>query len=185
VSSDLWLGAITTLSGAVLGGAISFVLSRQQMKDARAQRAEEAVRERHRRSVDRRLDAYADFYTRAYSFRNSIRAGQQSVPRLNIDEIGALSRSANAASSLVFLLVESPETYDACRAVVMAMSRTQDVIDDLGLDLPDKPWPELNEKMVIVLREFQAAVREELEVGGVERSWILARDRPLPGTNTR
>jgi hypothetical protein len=166
VSSDLWLGAVTTLSGAVLGGAISFVLSRQQIKEARAQRAEDAMRERRRRSLDRRIDAYADFYTRARSFRNALRTGQEPVPRLNSNEIDALARSAHGASSLVFLLVESRRTTDACRDAVVAMSNAQTVINDHGSQPLDKPWPELNERMAVVLREFQDAAREELEVGG-------------------
>jgi HAMP domain-containing protein len=175
VSSDLWLGAITTLSGAVLGGAISFVLSRQQIKEARVQRAQDASRERHRRSLDRRIDAYADFYTRARSFRNALRPGQQVVPRLTADEIGALARSAHGASSLVFLLVESPRTRDACREVVLAMSDAQGVIDDHDSPPPDKPWPALNERMAIMLREFQAAARAELEVDGSADETSAAR----------
>jgi len=39
VNSDLWFGAVTTLAGAGLGGAISLALNRQQLKGARAQRA--------------------------------------------------------------------------------------------------------------------------------------------------
>ena len=56
VSSGLWVGAVTTLAGAVLGCAISFLLSRQQIIEARAQRKEEAERDRNRRSVERRFD---------------------------------------------------------------------------------------------------------------------------------
>jgi hypothetical protein len=74
VSSDVWIGAVTTLAGAVLGGAISFLLSRQQMREARRQRQEEDARERRRRSADRRFEAYADFLTRTRSFRNAVEA---------------------------------------------------------------------------------------------------------------
>ena len=101
VSSELWLGAPATLTGAALGGAISFVVSRQQINEARLQRVEEAERDRYRRSLDRRIDAYADFYTRARSFRNSIRPhGHHPVPRATVEEMGALARSAHAASSV-------------------------------------------------------------------------------------
>lgn len=164
MSSELWLGAATTLSGTVLGGAISFVLSRQQMKDARLQRGEQDGRERHRRSMDRRFDAYADFYTKARTFRNALRHGRQPSPQLPTAEISALARPAHEASALVFLVVQSRETSRACRDLVVAMSEIQGVIDD-DSDPVGKPWPELNDRMAAVLREFQAAAREELEVG--------------------
>jgi hypothetical protein len=48
--------------------------------------------------------------------------------------------------------------------LVVTISEIQGVIDD-DSDPVDKPWPELNERMAAVLREFQAAAREELEVG--------------------
>jgi len=41
MASDVWVGAVATLVGAALGGAISFVLSRQQIKAARSQREAE------------------------------------------------------------------------------------------------------------------------------------------------
>ena len=65
---------MTTLAGALLGGAMSFVLSRQQAREARLQRQEEDARERLRRSADRRFQAYADFLTGARSFRNAVEA---------------------------------------------------------------------------------------------------------------
>lgn len=119
------MGAATTLSGTVLGGAISFVLSRQQMKDARLQRGEQDARDRRRRSMDRRFDAYADFYTKARTFRNALRPGQQPVPHLPTAEISALARPAHQASALVFLVVQSRAISKACRDVVVAMSEIQ------------------------------------------------------------
>jgi hypothetical protein len=38
----------------------------------------------------------------------------------------------------------------------------------------------MNDRMAIALREFQAAARGELEVRGIESSWILSRIRPAP-----
>jgi hypothetical protein len=70
----VWAGAVTTLVGVLLGGAISFVLSRQQIMDARLQRQEADTREALRRSADRRFQAYADFLTRSRSFRNAVEA---------------------------------------------------------------------------------------------------------------
>jgi hypothetical protein len=41
-------------------------------------------------------------------------------------------------------------------------------------------WRQVNDEMSLSLRQFEAAVREELGVGSVGRSWILAHERP-PG----
>src|SRR5579859_8058542 len=57
VSTDLWLGTVTTLLGAALGGSISFIVSRQQIKSAWIQRQADAAEERNRRSEDRRFTA--------------------------------------------------------------------------------------------------------------------------------
>jgi hypothetical protein len=175
MNSDLWFGAVTTLAGAVLGGAISFLLSRQQLKDARAQRAEEALREKDRRSVDRRFDAYANFHTQARAYRSAIRPyREQSGPGIIIREIDLLAHSADAASSLVFLVQESRTTRKACAAVVRTIGHTLAVIHELDSNLDDVPWLELNDDMARVMREWEAAAREELGVGGGDSSPALA-----------
>ena len=74
VSNDVWVGAITALIGTGVGGAISFILSPQQLKDARLQRQDEATQERQRRSEDRRFQAYSEYLTRARSHRNGVQA---------------------------------------------------------------------------------------------------------------
>src|SRR5690348_7611063 len=73
MGAQLWIGAAVTLLGVALGGVISLVLNRQQMRDARVQREEEEKRQQHRASLDRRFQAYADFMTRARSYRNVVR----------------------------------------------------------------------------------------------------------------
>jgi hypothetical protein len=73
VNADQWFGARRPWLARHLGGAISYPLSRQQIREARAERLEGERRDRARRSVDRRLDAYADFVTNARRFRNAIR----------------------------------------------------------------------------------------------------------------
>jgi hypothetical protein len=180
----LWVGAVVTLAGAALGGAISFVLSRQQIKDARAQRAEQYLHERQRHSADRRFDAYSDFLTKARSFRDAIRGyDKEPDPAFGPKEIDAIARSAHSASALVFLVVESTETYDVCRAVVSGMKYIQRFLPDFGSrpGVPeDDPWPELNDRMARLLREFQVAAREELEIGGVDPSVIMDQNRPQP-----
>jgi hypothetical protein len=165
VSGDLWIGAAATLGGAALGGAISFVVSRQQLRDAREQRAEDAAREDRRRNADRRFAAYAEFNARVRQFRNALRPyGYQPVPRLSMDEISALARAAHDASSAVFLIAGNPRTVEACRKLVAAMSRAQGVIDDTGSAPSDKPWPELNETIASAVRSFEEAARDELEI---------------------
>jgi hypothetical protein len=165
VSSDLWVGAITTLSGATLGGAISLAISRQQLKAAHAQRTEEAEQDKHRRSIERRFSAYADFLDKARSFRNALRPyGYQPVPLLPPKDISALARSAHAASPLAFLVVESRRTRDALGKLVKAMSDIQGVLDDERSDPADKPWPDLNGRIKSALDKFEDAARQELEV---------------------
>lgn len=164
MSSDLWVGAIATLSGAAIGGAISLVISRQQLKAADAQRAKDAERERHSRSIERRLSAYADFLDKARSCRNALRPyGNQPVPLLAPRDISALARSANGASPYAFLVVESRRTRAALGELVRTMNGIQRVLDD-DLDPADKPWPELNERIKSALDEFEDAARQELEV---------------------
>lgn len=160
----MWIGAVATLSGTLLGGAISFVLNGQQMKDARAQRAEQALLDRHQRSLDRRFSAYSDFYTQVRLFRNALRTGDRPAPSLPIDAISALARAAHNSSSLVFLTVEDPGTRAACADLVRTMSGIQGVLDDSTTTVEAKPWPELNELMAAAARRFETAARDELEV---------------------
>lgn len=170
------MGAVTGLAGTALGGAISFVLSRQQIRDARQQRAEEFRRQRQRQSSDRRFEAYADFLTHALSFRNAIRGYREKRDPVFADAVNAIARSAHDASSLVFLVVESTRTYDALRNVVSTMSRIQGFLPDFGSPSTYDQWLELNNDMSHVLREFQAAARDELEIGELDRPH--APDRP-------
>jgi hypothetical protein len=172
VSSDVWIGAVTTLAGAVLGGAISFLLNCQQMREARRQRHEQDARERRRLSADRRFEAYADFLTRARSFRNAAESFYLQ-PRRNpsLQEIDSLLQSANDASALVFLVVEDHATYEACRHVLRALSRAQAVIHRIEAPGSADPWGELNVMLGRATREFQNAARNELDVAGPAEPW--------------
>lgn len=156
----------------MLGGAISFLLNRQQMGEARRQRQEEDARERRRRSTDRRFEAYADFLTRARSFRNAAESFYlQPRPNPSLKEIGSLLQSANDASALVFLVVEDHATYEACRHVLRALSRAQAVIHRIEAPGSADPWDELNVMLGRATREFQNAARNELEVVGPAEPW--------------
>jgi hypothetical protein len=180
VSSDVWIGAATTLAGAILGGAISFLLSSQQVREARRQRQDDDTRERRRLSIDRRFTAYADFLTRARSFRNAAEAYYLQPGRgPSLAEVDSQLQSTNDASALVFLVVEGEQTYKGCRDVLRALQRARKVIHgtepdadaDTDTDTDAGPWPELNLLLGRATREFQNSVRNELEVSGPIAAW--------------
>jgi len=179
VSNDIWVGALTTLIGAAIGGGISFALSRQQLKDARLQRMEQEVREERRRSADRRFHAYSDFLTRARSYRNAVQAYYlHPNNKPSIEEIDALDHAANDASSDVFLLVESEDTLEGCIAVLEALSRVQAIIQPTESSTADDPWTEINAILGRSTREFQNSARKELGVVGPLRPWIMRDEEP-------
>jgi hypothetical protein len=177
VSSDLVIGAISGLAGAVVGGAISLAVSWQQIRDARDQRKEGAVWEERRRSVDRRLAAYAEFYSRARSFRNSIRFGTRPADRDAARRADALARRAHDASAMVFLVVEADGTAEACRDVVRTMSQIQGSLRDASPESHDwcrrrlknsavvDNWPALNAQIRAATHKFADAARSELAIG--------------------
>jgi hypothetical protein len=176
VSDGLWVGAVTTLAGATLGGAISFLLSRQQIIEARAQRKEEATREKNRRSLERRFDAYADFLKRARSYRNAIRP--YAMTGTDTHEIDALAQAADAAGAFISLVAENEMTLSASHKVLAAIANSQELLHNPDSHSRNARWPEANDEMVLSLRQFQAAAREKLEVNGVDRSWVLSHGRP-------
>ena len=183
VSSDVWVGAITTLVGTALGGAISFVLSRQQLNDARLQRREAEETERRRRSADRRFHAYAEFLTRVRSYRNGVEAYYlHPDSRPSINDLDALVQGANDASALVFLVVESEATYQGCRAILNFLLSVRTIIHGIEPNGVDAPWLELNMEFGRTTRYFQNAARDELGVPGPTHPWPDAR--PYPGRST-
>jgi hypothetical protein len=164
---------VTTLVGAVLGGSISFVLSRQQLNDARLQRKEQETNEKHRRSEDRRLQAYAEFLTYARSYRNALESYYlHPGGRPDVKEIDSLLHSATNASALVFLVVESARTYEGCREVLRALWRAQRIVHHIEPAVADDPWPELQVLLGRATRGFQIAARMELEVEGPAEPWM-------------
>jgi hypothetical protein len=177
MSADIWLGAVTTLAGAGLGGVISLALNRQQMRDAREQRTEDDERLKNRRSEDRRFDAYTNFSTCLRSYRDSIRVLEDpSAGQVSVDEIDAFARSVNTASALAFFIVESQATYQACRAIIGAVLKVQTALH--SMDRSQALWTELNAEIAALVREFQVAARDELGVGGIDRSVFLTRSVP-------
>jgi hypothetical protein len=175
VATDLWLGAATTLVGAALGGSISFVVNRQQLRSAWLQREEDAAREQRIRSEDRRFAAYSEFITRARSCRNALGAYyRHSDNRPSIKELDTLLQAAQDASSLVFLVVGSTEAYEACREVVRALDAAEGTLHARSSSAND-PWMELNPMLGESTRTFQNAVRAELGVTGPAEPWNSTR----------
>jgi len=172
VSSDVWVGAATTLVGAALGGGISYLLSWQQVKEARRQRRDDDAREHRLRSMDRRFAAYSDFLTRARSFRNAAEAHYlQPGHGPSLAEVESLLHSANDASALVFLVLESEQTYQGCRNVLRALGQAREIIHETGPDAAGDPWADLNALLGGATREFQNSARTELEVTGPIAAW--------------
>jgi hypothetical protein len=171
----LWLGAVTTLAGALLGGAISYVLSHQQIKEARAQRLEAERWDRARRSVERRFDVYKDFLTQARRYLNAIRPpyGPGSGLRIPVGDIDDLARAADAAGTVVFLVSESPRTQAACANVMRTISTVEDAVHGFSQDPGGQRLDEVNDDFERMLRAFQAAAREEL--GAVDPSELKAQ----------
>jgi hypothetical protein len=162
------------------------MLNLQQARDARRQREEEEVRDQRRRSVDRRFQAYADFLTKARSFRNASEAYYlHPRHRPSLAELDSLAHSANEASALVFLVLESGGTYEGCRQVLRALSDARATIHGPEPVGGEDPWTELNALLGRSLREFQNSARTELEVSGPAEPWRSAgRPDPAPSTSS-
>jgi hypothetical protein len=169
VNSALWIGAVTGLAGAAVGGAISYLVSFQQIREARTQRVEGERSDQARRSLERRFAAYADFLTHARRFRNAIRPPHRpgSGLRVPIQEIDTLARSADAAGSLVFLVSESTQTEGACGTVMRTIGQIAGAIHEHEAAPDNVRWDELNEEIEQALRKFQGASKAELHSHGV------------------
>jgi hypothetical protein len=172
VSADIWVGAITTLAGGVLGSTVSLLMSRQQARDAWRQRLEEETLALRRRSEDRRYSAYSDFLTQTRSFRNAVETYYTS-PRAKpaLAEIDALLQNANDASALVFLVVEGRDSYEGALSVLRTLSRARAVLHEVAKSPVTDPWDELNVSLGKAIREFQNAARSELGVSGPTVAW--------------
>jgi hypothetical protein len=163
---------VTTLAGTALGGTTSFAVNRQQARYTRLQREEEHLREQRGQSVDRRFQAYSEFLIRARSFRNAAEAYYvHPHHKPPLAEMDSLLHSANDASALVFLVVESDGAYEGCRSVLRALWRARTLIHDLDPSADEDPWGELNMLLGRTTREFQNAARSELGVSGPAEPW--------------
>jgi len=140
------------------------VVSRQQIREARAQRLEAQHWDRARRTTERRFDVYKDFLTHARRYRNAIRPpyGPGSGLRIPVGEIDDLARAADAAGTVVFLVSENPRTQSACANAMRTIGAVEDAVHGFSQDPGGQRLQQVNEDFERVLRAFAAAAREEL-----------------------
>lgn len=125
---------------------------------------------------EKQADAYAAFITGARSYRNALRPlEKRPATDISRSELDGLAAVADNAASLVFIVLRSEATYHSCRAIVSAINRTQDALHRVDTVLTNSQRVSINNDMAQLLREFQVAVRDELEVTGIESSVILSR----------
>jgi hypothetical protein len=175
----MWLVSVAGLAGVMLGGLISFAVSRQQIREARSQRADEAARERRQRSEDRRFKAYADFIISHRSVQNALDFYLKAVGKSNRNDIDTLLQSGYNSSAMVFLVAETARTRKACIEVLRVLEYARDVISDEENLRTEDPWPELNATMGRSMREFQNSAREELDVNGPQWPWVEQQQNEL------
>ena len=101
------------------------------------------------------------------------------IAETTFHEAGTLAQEADAVGSLVTLVAESTTTIEACHRILRAIRIAQDVVHDPDKDSRTARRSSAVDGLVLSLRQFQAAAREELSVGGVDPSWILTRGRPV------
>ena len=89
----------------------------------------------------------------------------------SLAEVDSLLQAANDASALVFLVMESEQTYEGCRVVLRALTSAREVIHAAAPGTAADPWPDLNLLLGRTTREFQNSVRNELGVSGPIAAW--------------
>lgn len=170
------LGVVGTVVVAVSGFRNTRKVTDQTIQAAAQDsiRALDAVRAN--RLWEKQAAAYASFITHSRSYRNALRSLEdKSESALPVNDIDELAVAADNAASLVFIVLTSSATYDACRAVVRTIYNTQRLLHDVGAQLSNNQRSKLNHDMAQCLRVFQVAARAELRVAGIEPTVILSR----------
>lgn len=178
------------VSGAALGvvGTVTVAVSgfrnTRSITDKTIQAgAQDSIRARNDARADRlwerKAAAYADFITHARSYRNALRAFAESGnSKPAAADTSSLAVTADNAASLVFIVLESQQTYDTCRAIVRAINASQVTLSRTSTALSRSQATKLNSYMAQLLRDFQVAAREELQVHGIDPSVIRTRHEP-------
>jgi len=148
-------------------------VSRQQIREARKQRAEEVLQEPYQLSIDRRFKAYSEFINRHRSVQYAVRSYYtRGHDKPSTNDVEAHLQSAYDSVAMVFLVTEAQRTYDACRGVLSVLRQVQHVACENERDSNGDAWPKLRTEMGRTMREFQNAARQELEVNGPEWQWL-------------
>jgi hypothetical protein len=173
METAVWLASVTGLVGVALGGLVSLAVSRQQIREARSVRADEASQERHRQSVDRRFRAFSEFITRHRAARGMLQFYYSQLEgKPSLGDISKVLRSARDSAAMTFLVLETERTYEACRGVLRALEQAQNIVYESAGDPRANPGQEINLALGRAMREFQNAARAELEVSGPEWPWV-------------
>jgi hypothetical protein len=173
MGSAIWLASATGLIGVALGGLVSLAVSRQQIREARALRADEASQERYRRSVDRRFNAFSEFIIQQRAARGALLFYYSQLDgKPSLTEVNKALRSARDSAAMTFLVLETERTYKACRGVLHALERAQNAVYENTERPSTNPGSETSNELGRAMREFQNAVRAELEVNGPEWPWL-------------
>ena len=172
METSVWLASVTGLVGVVLGGLVSLAVSRQQIREAHALRADEASQERYRRSVDRRFEAFSEFIIQHRAARGALLFYYSQLEgKPSLSDISKIIRSARDSAAMTFLVLETERTYKACRGVLLALEQAQNAVYETAGDPSANPSREIQLVLGRAMREFQNAARAELEVGGPEWPW--------------
>jgi hypothetical protein len=183
MGSAVWLASATGLIGVALGGLVSLAVSRQQIREARALRADEAVQERYRRSVDRRFKAFSEFIIQHRAARGALLFYYSQLDgKPSLSDINKALRSARDSAAMVFLVLETERTYKACRDVLRALDDAQSVVYENARRPSADPGDEINSALGRAMREFQNAARAELDVNGPEWPWAERESTEPSGT---
>lgn len=170
------LSVIGTVTVAVSGFRNTHKITDQTIQAA----AQESIRARDaahaERLWERKAAAYSAFLTQARAYRNALRPFEESLnPKPPLSDLDGLAVATNNAASLVFIVLESQETYDTCRSIIRAISTAQSTLSKADAAPSKNQAGKINSHMAQVLRNFQVAVRNELAVRGVDPSLIQTR----------
>lgn len=120
MGSAVWLASAAGLVGIALGGLVSLAVNRQQIREARALRADEASQERYRRSVDRRFKAFSEFIIQHRAARGALQFYYSQLDgKPSPSDINKALRSARDSAAMVFLVQKRKEPIrlaEACTA---------------------------------------------------------------------
>jgi hypothetical protein len=109
-----------------------------------------------------------------------------SAHKPSLEAIDDLLHAAQDSAALVFLVLESEDTYNSCVLALNALDAAQNVVHSLK-SAKDDPWLVLNIDLGRATRTFQNAARRELGIIGPAKDWqngeSIERQEPQNGVN--